>query len=46
MLTATIDEFELDIRLQDVRADELRGEKYPQPTMPIVCHTSTFCADF
>jgi hypothetical protein len=43
MPKATSDEFELDIHLQDARPDELAGGKYPPPTAPIFCHTSTFC---
>ncbi|MFC9692853.1 hypothetical protein ACFTSF_30165 [Kribbella sp. NPDC056951] len=43
MPTATIDEFELDIRLQELRAEQLSAEKYPPPTIPLNCTTSKYC---
>ncbi|GAA1702461.1 hypothetical protein GCM10009745_57190 [Kribbella yunnanensis] len=41
MPTATIDEFELDIRLQE--PEQLSAEKYPPPTIPLNCTTSKYC---
>jgi hypothetical protein len=41
--STTIDEFELDIRLQDVQPEELQSEKYPDPTMPVVCTMTRYC---
>ena len=43
MPTATVDEFDLDIRLQDRPVDALDTEKYPPESAPVVCTTTRLC---
>ncbi|MFF1816540.1 hypothetical protein ACFVWG_04545 [Kribbella sp. NPDC058245] len=43
MPTATIDDFDLDIRLQEISLDAREDERYPPETAPVRCTTSKYC---